>query len=181
MSHDQPRVSPRRPAWWVVALVGVITACVGVGLGYVLFASTGSEETRTGRADLTVEDIDRVAAVISDFEAAWNAHDADAIRDVLTDDFLFEGFTPEGTNRQLDGIIDEYVEDDGRIEYLGDPFVVEIVGTASDEYDVSALWVETVWSPTEESFYGITNYRVVEHGGVMKIHRANPSYLWFRY
>ena len=46
---------------------------------------------------------------------------------------------------------------------------------------MSALWVETAVHPQELSWYGVTNYRVVEEDGTLKIHRANPSYGWFQY
>jgi hypothetical protein len=169
--------SRRGFAGWVVAVVALIAAGLGVGIGFLV----SSQTSEVGQSSVSAEEVDRVVAVLDAYEAAWNANDADAVLDLFTDDYLYaEGFKLEASKPALRRDIARFARQDITWEWVGEPFVVG--GSLSGgEYDVSALWKE--WTATAEDWpaYGISTYQVVDEDGVLKIRRAEYNSIWFQY
>jgi len=177
--HRDPREA-RRPTWWVVVLVAAIAACIGVGAGYLLFASTQADETRVGRADVTPEEIDRVTTLLDDYLAAWNAYDAEAIRASHSDGFVFKGYTPEGTDRLLDTMIEDFATTNEQAEHLGDRLIAKDYLSGGGGYDVAVLTKLTWFDPEEQTDYAVNVLRLVDEDGALKIHRSYPSEMCFQ-
>jgi uncharacterized protein (TIGR02246 family) len=171
--------SRRGFAGWVVAVVALIAAGLGVGIGYLV----SSQTSEVGQSSVSAQEVDRVVAMLDAYEAAWNANDADAVLDLFTDDYVWaDGYTVEASRSVLRREVARWADTRAQWEYVGDPAVVRIPlnREADGTYDVSALWVQSN-ATTEETYYGITVYRLADDDGVLKIRRSAPDGIWFQY
>lgn len=170
----EPSQSRRGPAWWVVAVIGLVAAGLGLGLGYVVFAP---KESATTVAEVSAEEVDRVVATLDAYEEAWNANDADAVLALFADDYVkAEGLSVEASRRMLRNEVGQMAAQSGTWEFVGDPLVVPQRGRGG--YDVSAAWVSST-ATSSDSPPGITIYHLVDEDGVLKIQRATYNSDWF--
>ncbi len=178
-NSEHASTSRRGFAGWVVAVVALIAAGLGVGIGYFVPSQTPDVE----QSNVSAEEMDRVVALLDAYETAWNANDADAVLDVFSEDFvLAEGYTVETTGPALRRDLARNTDMGMSWEYVGDPVVVRLPSTvaAHGTYNVSAPWVASNYT-TGDTYYGITVYRLIDDDGVLKIRRAAPDDTWFRY
>ncbi|MGA7687782.1 MAG: hypothetical protein WCA29_00945 [Jiangellales bacterium] len=99
--------------WFVVVVVGLIAAAVGVGAGYLLFAQDSDGGTN-----------DEVEALLDDFYAAVNAGDVEALREMSTDDATVFGL-PVASGNTLTGGLENIVSSTGGIERIDDAVVAQ--------------------------------------------------------
>lgn len=175
---EHSETSRRGPAWWVVAVVGVIAAGLGLGLGYLVFGPTTSE---ADVSSVSTEEADRVVALLDAYETAWNANDPDAVLDLFADDYVYaDGHRVETSKPVLARGVAQSAKAGAQWEYVGDPVVIPHGMLDDGTYHVSAPWASSHETSSEAAF-GITVFRVVDEDGVLKIQRSRPDDDWFPY
>lgn len=141
-----------------------------------LEACSPNDSTAVPETAVTAE----IDQLLDDYLAAWNTYDADALRALLTDGFMwyFTNLDPKhGVSTGVSGSKDlaetlSYVEGSAQFNKVQFEWVGEPIMTGVGPWLVSRAWHYTSENYEHLEAHGISTYTIVDEDGMPKLARA---------
>jgi hypothetical protein len=155
---------------YLVMLVMVLSVALA-GLG----ACSPADSTAVPETAVTAE----IDQFLDDYIGAWNAYDADALRPLLTDGFMWywtkvdqkHGISTGLSHSRDVALTLSYIEEIGPLSKLHLEWVGEPIMTGDGPWVVSRAWRVTAENYDHQETQGISIYTIVDEDGTLKLAR----------